>query len=434
MDNAGREVVIRRLLAGKVTVDDAALLLGVSERQVWRLRARFVRSGAAGLVHGNRGKVPANRIAPALARRIVVLAKDTYSGFNDSHLTELLAEREGVHVSRKSVQRILRAAGLASPRRHRAPRYRARRERRSAPGMLLQLDGSRHRWFGAQHPYLTLLAIQDDATGEVLAATFRAQEDAAGYLAILREVLARRGAPLAVYSDRHGIFWRSRRERESQAEELAGEATPTQLGRALAECGAQMIFANSPQAKGRVERLWGTFQDRLVGELRLAGVTTIAAANEFLARYLTRHNARFACAPRDPLAAWRSLPPGRSAESICCFKYARMVGGDNTVRLGGVVLQLPPRGARGSWANELLECRQYLDGSWSVHAPGGRELARSATPVTPPELRAERYTRAPIAGVAPLRRGASSPWRRGFKDWHPVAARRTLSAARRRSA
>jgi hypothetical protein len=300
--------------------------------------------------------------------------------------------------------------------------------------MLLQLDGSRHRWFGPTRPYATLIAVQDDASGAVLGATFREQEDAAGYFSVLRTVLERRGVPLAVYSDRHGIFWRSRHERESQAEELAGQSTPTQLGRALGECGIQAIFANSPQAKGRIERLWGTFQDRLVAELRLAEVTTIAAANLFLVSYLGRHNARFACVPQDGQAAWRRLPANMSAESVCCFKYARMVGSDSTVHLDGALLQLPPRGARGTWAHERIELRQYLDGSFSAHAPGGRELARSAVPVAPPTLRAKHYTRAPIPGVAPLRRGGTSPWRKGFKDWHPVAAKRTVMAARRRSA
>lgn len=198
MDDVRREAVVRRLLAGTLAVDDAALLLGVSERQVWRLRARFVAGGGAALAHGNRGRTPANRIAPGLAAQVVALARDGYAGINDSHLAELLAEREGIALSRKSVQRILRAAGVASPRRHRAPKYRSRRERRPAAGMLVQLDGSRHRWFGAARPYGTLVGAVDDATGEVLACVFREQEDAAGYLIVLRTLLERRGVPRGV--------------------------------------------------------------------------------------------------------------------------------------------------------------------------------------------------------------------------------------------
>lgn len=289
--------------------------------------------------------------------------------------------------------------------------------------MLVQLDASRHRWFGPDRPFASLHSAIDDATGAVVAAVFREQEDAAGYLTLLGAILAERGMPLAAYSDRHGVFWRSARERESIEEELLGERQPTQFGRALAECGVELILANSPQAKGRVERLFGTFQDRLVAELRLARACSIAEGNAFLSSYLARHNARFAVAPSDPTPAWRELPSTLAVESVCCFKYSRVVAADNTVRLDGVVLQLPPR-TRGSWANLRSEVRQYLDGSFSVHAPGGRELARSAVPTVPPELRAREWSRAPIGGITPLPRSRDHPWRRydgrGFRGRPPL--------------
>ena len=152
-------------------------------------------------------------------------------------------------------------------------------------------------------------------------------------------------------------------------------------------------------------------------------------------RYLPRHNARFAIAPADPAPAWRALPAGKTIESVCCFKCSRLVAQDNTVRLDGAVLQLPPRGAHWSWARQRVEVRQHLGGSWSAHAPGGRELARSAVPTTTPKIRAKAYVRAPIAGVQPLpKRGANSPWRKGVKDWHPAAAKHAMIAARSRSA
>ncbi len=427
-----RVLVLTRLIAGKVSLPDAALLLGLSERSVRRLRARYQEHGPAALAHGNRGRRPAHTIDAALKERIVTLAKTTYAGINDSHLCELLAEREGIAVSRASVQRILRAAGLRSPRRHTRARYRARRERRPAAGMLVQLDGSPHDWFGTGER-VTLHAAVDDASGDVLAAVFREQEDAAGYFALLRAMLLAKGVPLAVYSDKHGIFRVPPRERETLAEELAGEREPTQFGRALAELGIEQIIANSPQAKGRVERLFETFQDRLRAELRLERVSTIAAANAFLVRYLPRHNARFTVAPADPRPAWRPLPAGKTVEGVCCFKYGRLVAQDNTVRLDGVVLQLPPRGTHWGWAGERVELRQYLDGSFSAHAPGGRELARSAVPKTPPKLRAKSYARAPIAGVPPLPT-SKTPWRKGLKDWHPAAARRAMINARYRPA
>ena len=383
MQEDKRDVVIRRVLARKLSAEDAAALLGLSVRQVWRLKARYERSGPSALVHGNTGRAPANRIEDAVRERIVRLARARYAGINDSHLAELLAERERITLSRRTLQRILRAAGLASPRRHRPPRYRARRERRAAAGMLVLVDASRHRWFGAERPYASCVAAIDDATGEVLGATFREQEDAAGHFAVLAQLLAARGRPLGVYSDRHSVFWRTLKERASRDEELAGERTPTQFGRALGELGVEAIFANSPQAKGRIERLWGTWQDRLCQELRLAGVCDVPAANRFLAGYLARHNARFAIAAADPEPAWRALPEGKTSASVCCFKYVRVVAHDNTVRLGGAVLQLPPRARHWSWAGQRVEARQHLDGAWSVHAADGRELIRTARPDGP---------------------------------------------------
>ena len=427
-----REAVIRRILAGKVDVAEAALLLGLSERQVWRRKGRFLAGRT--LAHGNRGRAPANRIDPALAARVVAFAKDPSTGINDSHLAELLAEREGIALSPPTMQRILRAADLASPRRHRQATYRARRERRAAAGMLVQLDASRHRWFGAKAPYASLVGAIDDATSAVVGAIFREQEDAAGYFTVLGQLLEAHGVPLAAYTDKHSIFAGLPRERASIEEELAGQRQPTQLGRAFAELDVELILANSPQAKGRIERVWGTFQDRLVAELRLAGVTDIVGANAFLPAYLERNNARFAVAAADPEPAWRPLPDGTSVAAVCCFTYARLVAADNTVRLDGQLLQLPPRSAHWSWAGQRLEVRQHLDGSWSAHAPGGPELARSAAPKTTPTLRAKPYARAPISGVQPLRRGANSPWRKGFTNWHPAAAARTLRATRGRPA
>lgn len=426
MQEGRREVVLTRLVAGGLSVEDAALLLGLSLRSIRRLRAAFVERGPAGLVHGNRGRAAVHRLAPALVQRVVALARDRYAGVNDSHLADLLREREGITLSRASVQRILRAAGMASPRHHRVRAYRARRTRRAAAGMLVQVDASRHRWFGAQGPYASLVGAIDDATGEVLGACFREQEDAAGYLVVLRQILGR-GAPLAVYSDRHSIFFGSPRTRESLEEELLGRREPTQVGRAVAECGAELIYAHSPQAKGRIERLWGTFQDRLVAELRLARVCSIAEGNAFLASYLARHNRRFAVPAADAQAAWRALPAGRTAQTICCLKFSRIVASDNTVGFEGTTLQLPPK-IRGGWAHQRVEVRLALDGTLSVHAPGGELLARAATPTTPPRLRVRDYTRAPVAGVQPLPRNIdrAHPWR----QWQDGFSKRKMRRAK----
>jgi len=421
-----RALVLARLLKGKVDREEAALLLGLSGRSIRRLTAALLAAGPGALVHGNVGRRPANAIDPALAARVVAFAKDGYAGLNDTHLSELLAERDGIVVSRASVQRILRGAGIASPRRRRAPRFRSRRERRAAEGLLLQLDGSRHHWFGPDGPEVALLGAIDDATSKVPGATFREQEDAAGYLTVLHQVLDGPGVPAAVYSDRHSVFWISPREGETLADEQGRERQPTQLGRAFAELGVEMIFASSPQAKGRVERLWGTFQDRLVAELRLAGITNIDAANAFLPGYLERHNARFAIAPADASAAWRAPPADLAVDDVCCLKYARHVAGDNTVTHEGVVLQLPPR-VRGTYAHLRVEVRHHLDGSVAVHLPGGKQLARSPAGAAM-RFRPKVAVRAPVGGVQPNPRNVdrSHPWR----QWRPGQLKTKLHVPR----
>lgn len=419
-----RGLVLARLLKGKVTMEEARLLLDLSARSIRRLRARLVDAGPDALVHGNTGRRPVHALDPALAARIAAFAKDGYAGLNDTHLGELLAEREGILVSRASVQRILRAAGIASPRRRRAPRFRSRRERRVAAGMLVQLDGSRHQWLGASAPPLTLLGAIDDATGTVLAAVFRQEEDAVGYLTLLRDLLARYGAPIAAYSDRHSVFWIKPRAEGTLEDEQGRRRQPTQLGRAFAELGAQMIFASSPQAKGRIERLWGTLQDRLLGEMRLAQVRTIEQANRFLATYLARHNARFAIAPADPTPAWRAGPT--DIDAVCCLKYARHVRADNTVVHEGTTIQLPPR-VRGSYAGLRVEVRHYLDGAIGIHLPGGAQLARTA-PGASLRFRPKQHRRAPVGGVEPNPRNVdrSHPWR----QWRPASLRTKLHVPR----
>ncbi|MDE3113140.1 MAG: ISNCY family transposase [Chloroflexota bacterium] len=420
-----RTLVLTRLVAQKIDVAEAALVLGLSERSVRRLRSLFVAEGPEALVHGNTGRRPAHALDPALARRVVAAAKDGYAGLNDTHLSELLAEREGLVVSRRSVQRILRTAGIASPRKRRSPRFRSRRQRRAAAGMLVQLDASRHHWLGAEGPEISLLGGIDDATSQVLAAVFREQEDAAGYLMVLHDVVAAHGIPQAVYSDRHSVFWIKPRADGTLLDEEGRERMPTQVGRAFAELEVEMIFASSPQAKGRIERLWGTLQDRLLGEMRLGGITTIEGANAFLAPYLERHNRRFAIAAADPAPAWRALPAGLAVDDVCCLKYGRYVANDNTVMLEGARVQLPPR-VRGTYAGVRVEVRHHLDGSISVHL-GGKQLARSAAGAAP-RLRTQPHGRAPVGGVpvGPRSGDRAHPWR----QWRPGQLKTKLHVPR----
>lgn len=394
-----RATAVTQVLAGKWRVDEAAVSIGLSVRQVRRLVRAYERDGPAGLVHGNRGRPAANRLAEDVRTQVVVLARGRYAGFNQQHFTEQLAEAEGLALSRMSVRRILAAAGIGSPRRRRAPKHRSRRARIAQAGMLLQADGSRHQWLGDGHGYLTLIGGIDDATGTVPWALFREQEDAQGYMLWLRHVVETEGVPEALYVDRHGIFQRRPTQTLTLEEELAGGPLPTQFGRVLAELGVTLICALSPQAKGRVERLWGTFQDRLVSELRLAGATNIDEANAVLARFLPAFNRRFAVPAAVPGSAYRPWPARRSLDDICCFKYDRVVGGDNTVRLEEHRLQLLPGHRRISYAHARVVVHERLDGSLAVFHRGVC-LATQPAPADAPLLRARNYRRAGPDGAA----------------------------------
>jgi transposase len=352
--------------AGRWSVEQAAEVMGLSVRHVWRLKSGYREKGAAAFMHGNRGRTSPGRTREGIRTRVKELLSGQYAGCNDHHLAELLAQREGIVLGRKSVERIRLEAGLKPARRRRPPRHRQRRDRMPQAGMLLQVDGSPHHWFGPDQPRCTLLAAIDDATGEVVAALFREQEDAQGYFLLLRQVLKTKGIPLDLYHDRHSIFQDNSKTPWTIEEELQGRREPTQFGRALEELGITPIAAHSPQAKGRVERLWGTLQDRLVQELRLAGITDLKAGNRFLREYFKRFNARFALPAEEPGLAYRSLDPGLDLDRILSFRYQRVVALDNTVRLDGRLIQIPPGLGRRSHATARVWVHELLDGSLGV--------------------------------------------------------------------
>lgn len=379
-----RLVVFQALDRGELVMAEAAVLLALSSRQIRRLRQGVRRRGPRALVHGNRGRPSPRRIPEAVRNRIIRLAKTTYAGVNHKHLSELLAEREALTVSHPTLHRILRDAGIRSPRRRRPPRHRRRRERMPQAGLLVQLDGSNHDWLQQRGPRLTLLAAIDDATGEVLAATFRDEEDAHGYFIVLRQLMQVKGIPVAVYSDRHGIFRQTRRATPTLREQLQGHTgTPTQIARALQELGIRWIPASSPQAKGRIERLFGTFQDRLRAELRLADVHDRDGANAFLRKFLPRFNRRFDQPPANPTPAYRPWPTGLDPQTVFCFKYTRIVSNDNTLTLAPHHIQLLPNPLRHSYAKAVVEAHERLDGSIVVFYRGSRVPTQQLTAVPP---------------------------------------------------
>ena len=405
-----RLLVLNQVMAGQLTAEGAAELLGLSQRQVWRILAAYRKEGAVALVHGNRGRKPVNALEPGIRERVLELARAKYMGFNHQHLTEKLNDVEKVAVGRASVRRILLEGGIVSPRKRRSAKHRSRRERYPKEGMLLQVDGSRHDWLEGRGPSLSLLGAIDDATGEVVHAVFRDQEDAQGYFLLLRQIVLTKGCPLALYRDRHGIFEPLSKQPLSLEEQLAGRREPTQFGRLLEELEITSIPARSPQAKGRIERLWGTFQDRLAAELRLAGVSSLEGANRFLPGFLADYNGRFAVPAAEVGSAYRPLLPDLDPDTLFCFKYRRTVAADNTIRLGEHRLQLLPDRERSGYARAHVEVQERLDGSLAVYHEG-RQIGSKPAPVEAPVLRARKRHKAE-ATVQPVslpRRHPSPP-------------------------
>jgi transposase len=359
-----RVSVISSCVQGNLSCASAAKLLAVTPRHVKRLKARFRQGGEAALAHDSRGRPSPRRIPASVRQRILRRARTTYAGFNDHHLHEKLTEQEGFSLHRETLRRLLRAAGLGPPRKRRPPAHRQRRLRSARQGEIVLLDGSPHDWLQGRGPRLTALGFQDDATGKILAAGFFPSETTEGYFHLLRRLLSRFGVPVALYGDRNGIFVRND-DHWTVEEQLAGQRQPTQFGRALQQLGITYIAANSPQAKGRVERLWGVLQDRLVSELRLAGACDLDSANRVLQKFIADYNRRFAHPAREIENAWRPAP--QDLDRICCFQHARIVSNDNVVQWDGHRFQIPPHPRRFSFAGAKVRLYQNLEGEIAIY-------------------------------------------------------------------
>jgi len=414
--------VIGEVEAGRWSAEEASKVLNLSLRQVRRLLAGFRGRGAVAFMHSNRGRPSKRRLTDELCQQVVAFGGGAYAACNDSHLRELLMLREGIVLSRASIQRIRRQAGQKPKQRRRPPRHRSRRERRPQEGILLQVDGSTHEWLGEDHRSLSLLAAIDDATGKVVAAVFREHEDAQGYFLLVRQVLKTQGIPLELYHDRHSIFQDNTKRPWTLEEELAGKREPTQFGRALEELAIVPIAAKSPEAKGRIERLWCTWQDRLVVELELAGIKDLRGANRFLPGFIQRHNASFAIEAEEPGLAYRPLDPGLDLDKILSFRYQRVVARDNTVRLESRLIQIPPGQRRRSYFAARVWVHELLDGSlgvryqdqWLVRGAAGKldalVRARKRKPPLP--------EREPLAGLTLPKARPSKP-STGSPELHP---------------
>jgi hypothetical protein len=362
-----RAGLVKAALAGQITNAQGAEALRLSVRQFQRLKGRFQRAGPRGLLHAARGRPSPCALPSALRTRVAALLQTVYRDVNDCHATEKLREVEGLCLSRESVRRIRRALGLPAKHRRRPPLHRIRRTRAARMGALVLVDGSTHAWLQGRGPAMSLLGALDDATGRVLALVLRPAEDLHGYLTLLAQLATQVGLPVAFYGDRLNVFVRNDAHWTVE-EQLQGAQHPTHFGQVLRDLGIGYIPAGSPQAKGRIERLWQTCQDRLVVELRLQGIRTPEAATAFLPTYVADHNVRFALPPADATSAWRRPPPNL-ADLLSC-RYTRAVARDNTVRLGPRWVQIPRGPAGRSYAGCRVELWECLDGRLLVSYHG----------------------------------------------------------------
>jgi len=353
--------VMMKALSGELHWFQAADILGFSPRTLRRWRERYETHGYIGLVDKRRHAPSIRRIAAPEVARLLRLYRERYQGFNVQHFHQIARREHGVTVSYSFLKQALQAAGLVKKYRARG-RHRRRREPRACFGELLHLDGSVHAWFAlAPEARPCLIAVSDDATKRVLHAALYASESRQAVMTSLAAVLRTAGIPMALYTDRaHWAFHTPR------AHGPVDKTRLTQVGRALARLGIEHIPAYSPQARGRSERLNRTFQDRLVNELRVAGIATLEAANDYLAQtFVPQHNATFGRPPRDPASAF--VPLGAvDLDPILCHEDTRMVARDNTVSVAGRVLQIGAQPGRRSCAGLEVTIRQHLDGRLTI--------------------------------------------------------------------
>ena len=385
--------VILRALAKKITWWQAAEIIGISDRQMRRWHERYEEFGFRGLFDRRRGKPSPKKVPLAVVEKVLGLYREKYFDLNLRHFHEKLQEEHQVEISYSWVKQALQGAGLVAKRRKRGP-HRRRRPRRPLPGMLLHIDGSEHRWFQDERWY-DLLVILDDANSEIYYAQLVEEESTVTVLAGLKEVIERKGVFCALYSDRGSHFWLTPK---------AGEAVDphrlTQVGRALRELGVRMIPAYSPQARGRSERSFGTWQGRLPQELRLAGIGTVEAANVFLReRYIAQFNRRFQVAAAQPGSAFVPYR-GTDLERIFSLHFERTVNRDNTVSFQNLTLQIEPVRWRGTLAGCAVTVHQHLDGTLSLsygpHALGHYD--QQGVTMGNAKLAAERAVEKPRAG------------------------------------
>ena len=366
MKEQQRYEVIRDSLKRLIKVKEAAELLGLSVRQIYRLRKRVRKEGIRGVMHHLKGRVSPKRIPEEIGEKVKQLYQEKYSGFNVLHFTEYLNEEEKIRISRETVRKLLRQSNLYFKKPKRQPRHRIRREPAPQEGLLSQLDTSEHLWLPNLESPIQLILLIDDATNKLQNGKFVLSDSTIENMKVLDEFFRQKGLPSAIYLDKDSKFKTQRHEGIHYT--LKGDPyADTQIKRALNELGITLIYAGSPQAKGRIERDFQTLQDRLINELRLNNITSLEQANHYLKEeFIPKWNRRFAHPPKVKEPAYRNIPEDLDLNDILCIKEERTVYPDNTISYKNTKYQILADPYRASYAKAKVEVFEHLDGRISI--------------------------------------------------------------------
>ena len=343
-----RATLIEACIKGKCTVKQVADALGLSERRVKQIKKEVKENGVKSIQHGNRGRKPKNTIPDETRKKILELRSSyEYEISNFKHFQELLKERENTY---SALYNILRNAGIKSPKKHHKTKLHHRRKRKECEGMMLQADGTPFDWFGSGEKY-SLHGFIDDATGKVTGLYMCKNECLLGYLEVLRQTLENYGIPISLYPDKYSVFFPPKKVNDhiTIEEQLNGrEKGITQFGRIVEDLGITMFAASSPQAKGRIERLWETLQSRLVTEFRINKITSIEQANKFLITYIVKYNSQFAIKPQNKQNMFLKLPKRYNLDELLCVRFERTIDNAGVFSINNSKFQimdksLPPK-------------------------------------------------------------------------------------------
>ena len=346
-----RATLIEACIKGQCTIKQVATVLGLSERRVKQIKKEVKENGVKSIQHGNRGRKPKNTIPDETKKKILELRSSyEYEISNFKHFEELLKERENINISYSSLYNILKKAGIKSPKKHRKTKLHHRRKRKAAEGMMLQADGTPFDWFETGQKY-SLHGFVDDATGKITGLYMCKNECLLGYLEVLRQTLENYGIPISLYPDKYSVFFPPKKVNDhiTLEEQLNGrEKGITQFGRIIEELGIEMFPASSPQAKGRIERLWETLQSRLVTEFRINNIKNINDANVFLIEYIKKYNSKFAVEATNQKSVFLKLPKRYNLDELLCVRFERTIDNAGVFSINNSKFQimdkrLPPK-------------------------------------------------------------------------------------------